>query len=218
MNSQLPILAVETSGELCSVAVMLDENIFVELNYLQKHIHSQKLFEMIDSALKTANLELKQVKSIAVSIGPGSFTGLRIGLAAVKGIAFGADLPIIPVPTFDAAAYNIAGYFNKNTKFSLVYSASNDDFYFSKYQKKESGLEILEKLQLIDSQFLQNLIRSEELIYGNAKNVKVLSNEFTLTAAKICKWAYFFGNDLVTFNYDYLEPNYFKEFIVRIKQ
>ena len=98
MNELFPILAVETSGELCSVALLLDEKNFIELNYLQKQIHSQKLIGMIDTVLETAATELRGVKSIAVSMGPGSFTGLRIGLSAVKGIAFGANLPIIPIP------------------------------------------------------------------------------------------------------------------------
>ncbi len=218
MNSHLPILAVETSGELCSVSVLLDENNFVELNYLQKHIHSQKLFDMIDSILKISNIELKQLHSIAVSIGPGSFTGLRIGLAAVKGIAFGADLPIIPVPTLEAAAFHISGYLLVNTKFSLVYSASNDDFYFTKYIKKEDNVEILQNLQLIDLKMLENLYNENEFIYGNVKNDKILRTEIELTASKIGRWAYLFGNDLLTFNYDYLEPNYFKKFIAKVKQ
>lgn len=217
MNSLLPILAVETSGELCSVAIMLDDNNFIEFNYLQKHIHSQKLFDMIDSVLKTANLELKQMKSIAVSSGPGSFTGLRIGLSAVKGIAFGAELPVIPVPTFDAAAFHMSSYLNAGTKFSLAYSASNEDYYYAGYVKLETGIEVIEKLKLVDTEFLNNITDGNEIIFGNVKNVKVLNNESGLTASKIGKWAYLFGNDLVTFNYDYLEPNYFKEFIARVK-
>src|SRR4030042_6611650 len=102
MKVQLPILAIETSGELCSTAVMLSEQSFVEMNILKKHVHSQKLFDMIDLVLKNANVELKDIACIAVSIGPGSFTGLRIGLSAAKGMAVGANLPIVPVPSFQA--------------------------------------------------------------------------------------------------------------------
>jgi tRNA threonylcarbamoyladenosine biosynthesis protein TsaB len=218
MNSHLPILAIETSGDLCSTAVLLDGNNFVELNYLQKHIHSQKLFEMIDSVLKTAGCELKQIKSIAVSIGPGSFTGLRIGLAAVKGMAFGAELPVIPVPTFTAEALHISEYLSSGIKFSLVTCASNEDYYYERYLKNGNNFEIVEKMKLIDKLFLDDLINGNELVYGNVKNSKILNNGTGSSAIKIARWAYLFGNDLLTFNYDYLEPNYFKEFIARVKQ
>ncbi|MEW6701378.1 MAG: tRNA (adenosine(37)-N6)-threonylcarbamoyltransferase complex dimerization subunit type 1 TsaB, partial [Bacteroidota bacterium] len=136
MNETLPILAIETSGDLCSAAVLLGEKNFVELNYLQKHIHSQKLIDIIDAVLKNANVELKQIKSIAVSMGPGSFTGLRIGLSAVKGIAFGAGLPIIPVPTFDAYAFNIARVLPDGSKFIIAINANIDELYFEKFVKK----------------------------------------------------------------------------------
>ncbi|MFA7422004.1 MAG: tRNA (adenosine(37)-N6)-threonylcarbamoyltransferase complex dimerization subunit type 1 TsaB, partial [Melioribacteraceae bacterium] len=108
MNNLFPILAVETTGEMCSVAIHLDQKNFIELNYLEKHIHSQKLINMVDSVLSQADVKLENIKAIAVSMGPGSFTGLRIGLAAVKGLAFGSSLGIIPVPTFDAYALQIS--------------------------------------------------------------------------------------------------------------
>jgi len=218
MAELFPILAVETSGTLCSVALCLDEKKFIELNFLQKHIHSQKLIGMIDTVLKTSDVELNKIKSIAVSMGPGSFTGLRIGLSAAKGIALGAALPIIPVPTFDAFAHQIAEFVSDKSRFAIAVGANIEESYFAKYVKKGNKVETLEELKLIEKNNLENLVGPNELVYGNIGKTAILNMVDGPTAKAIGEWAYLYGQDLLTFDYDYLEPNYFKKFIVRAKK
>ena len=217
MNNKFPILAVETSGDNCSVALLFDDHNFVEMNYQQKHIHSQKLIEMIDTVLNNAQIELNRCKAIAVSMGPGSFTGLRIGLSTVKGLAFGANIPIIPVPTFDAYAFHISKYIKSGTKFVIAINANGDECYFSKYIKRSKNVDVIDNLQLVNKNNLQSLICSDELVYGDSLIDNALNDMLGLTAVKIGKWAYLLGYDLLTSNYDYLEPNYFKKFIVKGK-
>ncbi len=218
MSELYPILAVETSGELCSVALLLGEKNSVELNFIQKHIHSQKLIGMIDALFQTSVTELSDVKSIAVSMGPGSFTGLRIGLSAAKGIAFGNNLPIIPVPTFDAYAFHVGEYLCDGTKFSIVVSANLEEYYFSRYVKKTNGIDIVDQLKLIMKNELKNIIESGEIIYGNVTGLEKIKPVIRPTAKSVGEWAYFYGKDLLTFDYDYLEPNYFKKFIVKVRR
>ncbi|KAF0153505.1 MAG: putative molecular chaperone [Ignavibacteria bacterium] len=213
MNKLFPILAIETAGEMCSAAVLLDEKIFVELNHLQKHIHSQKLIEMIDIVLAQSSVKLKEIKAVAVSMGPGSFTGLRIGAAAAKGLAFGSSLPIIPVKTLDALALQIFESISQDVTFNIISSASIDEVYFAKYQIIEKKLEVKTQTKLVERTALENLTLSNELNFGNV----ILSNtEITnvhLRAGTVGKWAYLFGSDLLTFDYDNLEPNYLKQFV-----
>ena len=218
MNNLFPILAVETSGDNCSVALLFDGEHFVEMNYQQKHIHSQKLIEMIDTVLKNAQFELKQCKAIAVSMGPGSFTGLRIGLSTVKGLAFGADIPIIPVPTFDAYAYHISKFIMTGTKFVIAVNANGDEYYFSKYIKHDEKVDIVDNLKLVEKSNLQSLVSKDELVYWDSFIENTPKEDLELTALKIGRWAYLLGYDLLTSNYDYLEPNYFKKFIVKGKK
>jgi len=218
MNNLFPILAVETSGDNCSVALLFNDKNFVEMNYQQKHIHSQKLIEMIDTVLKNAQLRLNQCKAIAVSMGPGSFTGLRIGLSTVKGLAFGANIPIIPVPTFDAYAYHISKYIKAGTKFVIAMNANGDEYYFSKYIKHDEKVDIVDNLKLVEKNNLQSLIFIDELVYGDSFIESTLKEALGITALKIGRWAYLLGYDLLTSNYDYLEPNYFKKFIVKGKR
>lgn len=216
MTNSLPILGIETSGELCSVALMINEKSFVEFNYLQKHIHSEKLIEMVESVLWHSKVELSNVKEIAVSIGPGSFTGLRIGLSAAKGLALGSNLPIVPVETFSAYALQLADYLTDDEKFGIVSNASLDEVYFAEFKKKDRQVETVTALTLIEKTSLASLTEHTGKIFGDIEIKNIIKTPYGVTASSISKWAYLFGKDLVTFNYDYLEPNYFKKFIPKV--
>lgn len=215
MNELFPILAIETSGELCSVALIIDEKKFIELNYLDKQIHSQKLIGMIDSVLNSADYDLASVKSIAVSMGPGSFTGLRIGLSVVKGIAFGINLPIIPVPTFDAFAFHVGKYILDGTKFVITVSANIEELYFARFIKLQNKIEVVEELKLVEKKNIESILEKGELVYGEISGFKNSNTVIAPSAKSIGEWAYLYGKDLLTFDPDYMEPNYFKKFIVR---
>lgn len=100
------ILGIDTSTLVSSVALVDKNKVLAELNIQSKLTHSEMLMPHIDQLLKLAQVDKKAVTGIAVSIGPGSFTGLRIGLATAKTIAYALDIPIIGVPTMEALAYN----------------------------------------------------------------------------------------------------------------
>lgn len=104
----MKILGIETSSNVASVAYVNDDVLVSEITLNNKLTHSQTLMPMLDQMCGLCGLELEEVDAIAIASGPGSFTGLRIGAATVKGLALGLDKPIIPVPTLDAMAYNIA--------------------------------------------------------------------------------------------------------------
>ena len=103
----MKILALDSSGLVASVAVTEDDNLLGEYTINYKKTHSQTLLPMLDEVAKMIELDLKTVDAIAVSAGPGSFTGLRIGSATAKGLALALDKKIVSVPTVDALAYNI---------------------------------------------------------------------------------------------------------------
>lgn len=105
----MKILAIESSGLVAGVAVTQDNVLLGEYTMNHKKTHSQTLLPMLDELAKMIELDLNTIDAIAVSMGPGSFTGLRIGSATAKGLGLALDKPIIPVPTVDALAYNIWG-------------------------------------------------------------------------------------------------------------
>ena len=103
----MKILSVDTSSNVASVAITDDEKLICEITVNTKKTHSQTIMPMIDSALKQSELEISDIDLIASANGPGSFTGLRIGVSAVKGLAHAAKIPVVGVSILEAMAYNL---------------------------------------------------------------------------------------------------------------
>ena len=112
----MKLLAVETSTEACSAALYID-GIINERFELAPKEHTKLILPMIDSLLSDAGLKPQQLDALAFSCGPGSFTGVRIATGVIQGIAFGADLPVVPVSTLAAIAQD---FFDNNSKLSSI--------------------------------------------------------------------------------------------------
>ena len=105
----MKILGLDSSGLVASVAIVEDNDLKGEYTVNYKKTHSQTLLPMLDEVAKMIELDLNSVDAIAVSGGPGSFTGLRIGSATAKGLGLALNKPLIHIPTVDALAYNLVG-------------------------------------------------------------------------------------------------------------
>ena len=105
----MKILALDSSSLTASVAVVEDEITIAEYTVNYKKTHSQTLLPMLDAIIKMTEQDLQEVDAIAVAAGPGSFTGLRIGSATVKGLAEALRKPVVSVPTVDGLAANLYG-------------------------------------------------------------------------------------------------------------
>ena len=103
----MKILALDSSGIVASAAVLEEDTLLAEYTVNYKKTHSQTLLPMVDEIVRMTELDLKSLNAIAVAAGPGSFTGLRIGSATAKGLGLALDIPLIPVPTVDALAFNL---------------------------------------------------------------------------------------------------------------
>lgn len=98
------ILALDTSTEACSAALIHADSVYLRFEIAAK-AHTQLILPMIKSLLKEANLSLKNVDAIAVGRGPGSFTGVRIGMSVAQGMGYGLNLPLFPISTLEALCY-----------------------------------------------------------------------------------------------------------------
>lgn len=106
-RNNMKVLAVETSTMLGGVAVVDDEKgLVAETRLNVKTTHSERLMTAVDNVLKQAELILSDIDVFGVAIGPGSFTGLRIGLSTVKGLSYATGKKIVTVPTLEAFAWN----------------------------------------------------------------------------------------------------------------
>ena len=108
-KEKMRILGIESASLVASVAIVTDDVITAEYTVNLKKTHSQTLLPMIDEIVKMLEVPLESIDAIAVSGGPGSFTGLRIGSATAKGLGLALKKPLIHVPTMDAMGYCLYG-------------------------------------------------------------------------------------------------------------
>ena len=106
----MKILALDSTAVVGSVALCEDSRMVAHYTLNTGNTHSQTLLPMIESVLKSAEWEIDDLDLFAVSQGPGSFTGVRIGIATIKGLAFGKNIPCAGVSTLEALAYNLRYY------------------------------------------------------------------------------------------------------------
>ena len=127
----MKLLAVDTSGPVCGVAVLQDGRVLFEEAVQNKLTHSVNLLPMIDAALSASGLTLDRLDRLAVVTGPGSFTGVRLGVSTVKGLAHGCGKPCVAVDALEAMAHG-AGEFNgvicpiQDARAGQVYGAAFD--------------------------------------------------------------------------------------------
>ncbi len=124
----MKILALDSTATTASVAVCEDFKLLAEYTVQNGNTHSETLLPMVEFALKTLSVSVSDIDLFACSAGPGSFTGVRIGAATVKGLAFASSKPCVGVSTLEALAYNLAGYKGlicpvMNARRSQVYTA-----------------------------------------------------------------------------------------------
>lgn len=106
----MKLLAVDTSGPVCGVSVLVDGVIRYECAVQNKLTHSANLMPMVDTALSASSLSLSDLDRLAVVVGPGSFTGVRIGVSTVKALAHGAGKPCVAINALEAMAAGVTEF------------------------------------------------------------------------------------------------------------
>lgn len=222
MIEDKPILSIETTENLCGACVYFSGEKYFETNIKLKNSHAEKLFEAIDDVIKASAISAGDLSAVAVSSGPGSFTGLRIGMSAAKGIAFGASLPVIVVPTFEALALQIAKYLPEGSYFSVGNKVNSDEIYFAKFKIVSNNYIFVENLSILNHDEFRK--RSAGIpVFGNASVIAENTvNKGTEINAPlpvfVAEWAKCFGEKNKITDFDYLEPNYLKNFIIKGKK
>lgn len=163
----MKVLAIESSGMTASVALATEEKIIGEYTVNYKKTHSQTLLPMIDELLTFTQQDLHELDAIAVSAGPGSFTGLRIGCATAKGMALALDKPVVTVPTLDAMAYNFQNY---DGIICPMMDARRDRVYTGIYNFSGGSLNI------IHAQDVEEIAKVLEWLNSFKKNVILLGD------------------------------------------
>ena len=133
----MKILAFDTALNACSVAIADDSQILAHAHEKRRRGHAEALLPMIEAEMKKAGLTYNDLDLIAVTVGPGTFTGLRIGLAAARGIAIAAKIPIIGITTLEALAAAVPLAVTKGRPVIATADARRGEIYMQAFARKE---------------------------------------------------------------------------------
>ena len=136
----MKILAVDTSSAICSVALLDDDKLIDEINLDNGRTHSENLMPLVDEIIRKNNLAVNDIEFIACCVGPGSFTGIRIGVSSIKAIAEILNVKLAQVTSLETLAANVE---NEETIVSLIDARNNQVYcgiFDKEYNLKEEAL------------------------------------------------------------------------------
>jgi tRNA threonylcarbamoyladenosine biosynthesis protein TsaB len=140
------LLVIDTSTEACSVALAIDADV-IEVTEIIPRQHTHRIMPMITQVLAQADVSIKQLDAIAFGRGPGAFTGLRIAAGVVQGLAFGANLPVIPISTLAALAQGAWREFKTDYVVSAI-DARMSEVYWACYQQQDGLMQLIGNEQI----------------------------------------------------------------------
>lgn len=123
------LLALETATDVCSVALVEDEQVMADLTLRRPRAHAENLVPMIEDALRYAGQKAQALDAIAVSMGPGSYTGLRIGVSTAKGLAMAVDAKLIGIPSLEALAAGAVSMVGPGDIVCAFFNSRRDEVY-----------------------------------------------------------------------------------------
>lgn len=172
----MKILAVDSSAKTASVAVTDGETLISECFVNAGLTHSRTLMPMVDNALSQADMKIDDIDAFCVNAGPGSFTGIRIGVAAIKGLALCKDKPCAGVSTLEAAAYN---FIDENCLVSVSMDARCNQVYTALFRCDNSKIIRLceDKAASVD-ELCEELSAYDEKIYLAGDGAEICFNKF----------------------------------------
>ena len=211
MANRKNILSIETSSSICGVSLIKNGNCIktIERNSERKHVEKIPIF--YKKLQDEIGFENSEISAIAVSIGPGSFTGLRIGLSFAKGLALAQSLPIVPIPTMMSLAFS-----QKKIKptFGLIHS-HGDRVFCQKIVWSGDIPKPLQDIEVLNWQnFLDNLDKKETVFHTNCHNLIDKENFISakLSSISVGILAYKMFEDLVIKDPTNLVSNYVSPF------
>ena len=223
------ILCIETATEVCSVALCSNGIILSLQEEREGRSHASKLTPLIEDTFKHAGTEMRLLDAIAVSMGPGSYTGLRIGVSVAKGIAYALKKPLIAISTLKAMSEGfIAGYaaaYPENALFCPMIDARRMEVYNAVYNKKGDEVRGVSADVIDNSSFSDILERHPVVFFGDGaakcretiKSPKAFFHEgFSPSASFLAPLSEEAFRDEKFDDMAYFEPYYLKDFIATV--
>lgn len=215
------ILCIETSTTNCSVALVKDKEVIrLKEDYDSTYSHAERLHTFIEDVVKDEGISLKDLSAVAISKGPGSYTGLRIGVSTAKGLCFALDIPLISVPTLQSLALQVP--YKKDMYIVPMIDARRMEVYSAVFSDSYKEIRKTKAEILTDSSFEGYLDKNKVCFIGNgvekfsaicnAKNAAFISGKLP-SANEMAGLGYakFLNKDFE--DVSYFEPYYLKDFV-----
>jgi len=170
----MKILSIDTSTDYLSVAIMDGRKIIAGYHRPSNRNHSRLLVPIIAKLIKRSGLKIKDIGGFCVSIGPGSFTGLRIGVVTVKGMAYALDKPVVTVPTLDIIARNAKGF--KGIVCPVI-DAKKSKVYACLYKSDGVNFKKISKYLLLPAESLLKITENYDKVLFLGDGVKLVGRE-----------------------------------------
>ncbi len=181
------ILSIDSSTPVAGIAVSDGKKLLGEVMINTKNTHSEKLMPMVAQLLDDLQMTVQQIEAVAVTCGPGSFTGLRIGMATAKGIVQGGNKKLIAIPTLDTLAQNLMHY---NGVICPIMNAQKKQVYTAIYRSGETNLERLSDYQAIEAEKLaEQLLELNETVWFVGDGVEAFAHVFIDKLGNNCRFA-----------------------------
>lgn len=222
----MTILNIETSTTCCSAAITIDGKPVASVEQLANANHASQLPVFIQQLLHEANVNDWHLDAVALSQGPGSYTGLRIGASTAKGICYGLNIPLIPIDTLQVLCASVpSGVLPDNALLCPMLDARRMEVYTALYQQQGTQLSTISEVQamIIDADaFAQTLAQQPVYFFGNgaAKCQSVITHPNAHFVDNVVPQAQCMGllaemqpNSLDVKQMAYYEPFYLKEFV-----
>jgi tRNA threonylcarbamoyladenosine biosynthesis protein TsaB len=189
------ILALDTSCALGSIALLRDDAVLAETDTGGAMEHAAQIFPKLDQLLSVTNIKLTEINLYAVGIGPGSFNGIRVGIAALKGLRLATHTPMVGICSADAVAEDAAKACPNNCQqIAVLTDARRGEWYFSLYRKDATGVTPLGGNTTIAPEKLPALIHEPTYFVG-PDNRALRDHFFALPWGEKTPWALFEKSD-----------------------
>ncbi len=218
------ILSLETSTKVCSVAIHRGQDLLASAEVHIEQSHASKLAVLIDEVKKLADIELKELSAVAISSGPGSYTGLRIGTSTAKGLCYALNIPLISINTLEVLAYQMSGLNFNNSLLCPMIDARRMEVYCLVTDDKLNLIHPTEAKIIDEHSFLDSMKKQSILFFGNGaskcRNVithhnALFINDIYPSAKQVGVMAYQKLLDNEVEDVSNAEPFYLKEFLIK---
>lgn len=222
----MKLLAISSASDILSLSIVENQKLISAFEFEGNKKHAELITPKIQDLMKSSGIRFSELDGVCVNLGPGSFTGLRVGLSTAKGIVFGANIKLYGYTNFEELLYQAMLDKNINGKIAVLIPSRKNEFYFGAFDVSNKKFTQLDAFELMTLDELKSYSHHFDLIIAEKKIYQPLKEELKDIEILSVKNNSYYGALIVETNpgkylcenYFYLEPLYLKNFDVRLKK